>query len=98
MTASANCDECGKIKLELREAWMDAWLSAGEEFRAAWLALPGGTEEDAARAEEIFPTAGIRHRQAERLRQAVMTKFAHEARTGHKIPLWRRGSDPAEEE
>lgn len=97
MVSPADCEECRKIKLELREAWMNAWLSADEEFRAAWLALPGGTEEDAARAEELFPRANIEHERAERLRKAVMTKFAHEARTGHKIPLWRRGPDPAKE-
>ncbi len=97
MVSPADCEECRKIKLELREAWMEAWLSADEEFRAAWLALPGGTEEDAARAEELFPRANIEHERAERLPKAVMTKFAHEARTGHKIPLWRRGPDPAKE-
>ncbi|MGC2334046.1 MAG: hypothetical protein WA581_21520 [Candidatus Acidiferrales bacterium] len=97
MTASADCDECRKIKLELREAWMDAWFSADEEFRVTWLALPGGTEEDAARAEELFPKANIKHKQAERLRQGVMTKFAHEAGTGHKIPLRRRGPDSTKE-
>ena len=69
---------------------MDAWLSADEEFRAAWLALFGGTEEDAARAEELFPMANIEHTRAERLRHAIMTKFRHEVETGHKIPL--RGS------
>jgi hypothetical protein len=87
MKTSAECDECRKIKAELREAWMDAWLSADEEFRAAWLALPGGTEEDAARAEELFPKANIEHKRAERLRQAIMTKFRREAQTGHKLPL-----------
>jgi hypothetical protein len=87
MMALAKCDECRKIKAELHEAWMDAWLSADEEFRAAWLALPGGTEEDAARAEELFPKANVEHNRAERLRQAIMTKFRHEAQTGHKIPL-----------
>jgi hypothetical protein len=82
-----DCDECRKITLELREAWMEAWLSADEGFRAAWLALSGGTEEDAARAEALFPKANIEHRHAERLRQAIMIKFRHEAQTGHKIPL-----------
>jgi hypothetical protein len=89
MKTSADCDECRKIKLELREVWMDAWLSADEDFRKAWLALRGGTEEDAARAEELFPKANIEHRHAERVRQAVMMKFRHEAQTGHKIPLRR---------
>ncbi len=66
---------------------MDAWFSADEEFRTAWLALRGGTEEDAARADELFPKANIERRHAERLRQAIMIKFRHEAQTGHKIPL-----------
>ena len=73
--------------MALREAWAEAWLSADEEFRAAWLALPGGTEEDAARAEELFPKANIEPGRADRLRQAIMIKFRHEAQTGHKIPL-----------
>jgi hypothetical protein len=89
MIGPADCDECRKITLELREAWMDAWLSADEEFRAAWLSLPGGTEEDAERAEELFPKANIKHEHAERLRQAIMMKFRHETQTGHKIPLRR---------
>jgi hypothetical protein len=88
MAAFADCEECRKITMELREAWAEAWLSADDEFRAAWLALPGGTEEDAQRAEELFPKANINN--AERVRQAVIMKFRHEAQTGHKIPL--RGS------
>ena len=87
MTASADCEDCRKITLELREAWMEAWLSADEEFRKTWLALRGGTEEDAARAEELFPKANIEHKRAERLRKAVLMKFRHEAMTSHKIPL-----------
>jgi hypothetical protein len=87
MTASADCEECRKITLELREAWTDAWLSADEEFRKTWLALRGGTEEDVARAEELFPKANIERKRAERLQQAIMIKFRHEAQTGHKIPL-----------
>jgi hypothetical protein len=85
MAGSADCEECLKIKLELREAWMDAWLSADEEFREAWLALPGGTEEDAARAEELFPKANVKN--AERVQKAIFMKMRHEAMTGHKIPL-----------
>jgi hypothetical protein len=85
MTASADCEECRKITLELREAWMDAWLSADEEFRKAWLALRGGTEEDVAHAEELFPKANIKS--AERVQKAIFMKFRHEAMTGHKIPL-----------
>lgn len=84
---AAACDECRKIKVELREAWRDAWFSADEEFRAAWLGLLGGTEDDAARAEELFPKANIERKRAERVRQAIMAKFMHEAQTGHKIPL-----------
>lgn len=87
MANDAACDECQRITRELREAWTEAWLSADEEFRAAWLALPGGTEEDAARAEELFPRANIEHKRADRLRQAIMTKFKHETQTGHKISL-----------
>ena len=64
---------------------MDAWLSADEEFRAAWLALPGGAEEDAARAEELFPKANVKN--AERVQKAIFMKFRHEAMTGHRIPL-----------
>ncbi len=85
MVSAADCDECRKITMELRDAWMDAWLSADEEFRAAWLALPGGTEEDAARAEELFPRANVKN--AERVQKAIFMKFRHEAQTGHKIPL-----------
>lgn len=87
MNAFADCDECRKIRLELREAWMDAWLSADKEFRSAWLALLGGTEEGAERAEEFFPKANIAPKRAERVRQALMMKFRHETQTGHKIPL-----------
>jgi hypothetical protein len=82
-----DCDECRKIRMELHEAWMDAWLETDEEFRAAWLGLLGGTEEDATRAEELFPKANVKQEHAERLRQAIMVKFRHEAQTGHKIPL-----------
>jgi hypothetical protein len=87
MATTAACEECRKIKMGLREAWMEAWLSADEEFRAPWLGLLGGTEDDAARAEELFPKANIEHKRAERVRQAIMAKFSHEALTGHKIPL-----------
>jgi hypothetical protein len=45
MVAPAACDECRKIKLELREAWMDAWLETDPEFRAAWLGLFGGPKQ-----------------------------------------------------
>jgi len=92
MAVSADCDECRKIKLELSEAWMDAWLSADKEFRAAWLGLFGGTEEDAQRAEDLFPKAKIEPKRAERVRQAVMMKFRHETQSGHKIPLRRNSS------
>lgn len=88
MAVSPACDECRKIRLELREAWMDAWLSADKEFRSAWLALLGGTEEDAERAEGLFPKANIAHKHADRLWQAMTMKFRHEALTSHKIPLW----------
>jgi hypothetical protein len=88
MSAYAVCDERRKITQEVHEAWAAAWLSTDKEFRAAWLALLGGTEEDAARAEELFPKVNVKH--AERLRQAIKMKFSHEARTGHKIPLpWK---------
>jgi hypothetical protein len=86
MAASADCDECRKLTMELREAWSEAWLSADEEFRAAWLALPGGTEEDAARAEELFPKANVKN--AERVQKAIFMKMRHEATTGQRIPLW----------
>jgi hypothetical protein len=79
------CDECRKITDELREAWFDAWLSADQELRDAWRGLIGGTEEDAARAAEIFPKALVKS--PDRVRRAIMMKFEHEARTGHKIPL-----------
>ncbi len=81
------CDECRRIALELREAWTEAWLSTDDEFRAAWTGLLGGTEEDLARAEEIFPRTKVAN--ADQLRKVVMKKFEHEALTGHKIPLHR---------
>jgi hypothetical protein len=92
MNVSADCDECRKIKLELREAWIDAWLETDPGFRAAWLGLLGGTEEDAERAEELFPKANIAHEHAERVPQAVMMKLSHEARTAHKITLRRKSA------
>ncbi len=92
MVARAACDECRKIKLELREAWMDAWLETDPGFRAARLGLLGGTEEGVARAEELFPKAKVTQKQSERLRKAIMARFSHEARTGHKIPLRRKSA------
>jgi hypothetical protein len=89
MADHADCDECRKITLELREAWAEAWLSAGEEFRTAWIGLIGGTEEAAERAEKIFPKTTIERKHSERVRQAIRAKFTHEAQTGHKIPLRR---------
>jgi len=85
--SGSSCDECRKIAIELREVWTEAWLSTDDEFRAAWTGLLGGTEEDLARAEEIFPRTKVAN--ADRLRKAVMKKFKHETLTGHKIPLRR---------
>jgi len=45
----------------------------------------GGTEEDAARAGELMPRA--RFRNALEVNRALMRKFAHEARAGHKIEM-----------
>ena len=80
------CKECEAIALELREAYADAWISSDQGSRDAWIAtykLVGGTEEDAVRAEELVSSAQFRD--ALRVKQAIRRKFAHEARSGHKV-------------
>ncbi len=81
------CDECEAIAQELSEAYEDAWLSGDEAFRDGWAAtykLIGGTEDDVAEAEALLPTARLREVPL-RINRAIERKFAHEARSGHKI-------------
>ena len=86
MNNFAACKECEAIALELREACADAWISSDEESRDAWIAtykLIGGTEEDSVRAEQLVSAAQFRD--PLRINQALRRKFAHEARSGHKV-------------
>jgi hypothetical protein len=88
MNPRASCDECEAIEQELREAYADAWISSDQASRDALAAihkLMGGTEEDAERAEALIPNA--RFEDPLRINRALHRKFAHEARSGHKIPL-----------
>jgi len=88
MNNFAACKECEAIALELREACADAWISSDEESRDAWIAtykLIGGTEEDAVRAEELV--AAAQFLEPLRINRALEKKFAHEARSGHKVAL-----------
>ncbi len=80
------CHECMAIARELGEAHSDAWTSSDKASRDAWLAtykLIGGTEEDVARAEELIPFARLQD--PLRINRPLLKKFAHEARSGHKI-------------
>jgi hypothetical protein len=96
------CQECQSIAEEIAAAFADAWESSGHKFKDAWIAthkMIGGTEEDAARAEEIlggYRAEPLRHfgfavgeRGSEvapaRIREALSRKYEHEALTGHKI-------------
>jgi hypothetical protein len=86
MDKYARCGECQAIAKELGEAYADAWDSSDRRTREAWDAiykLIGGTEEDAERAEQLAPTAVFR--EPLRINGALQTKFAHEARVGHKV-------------
>jgi hypothetical protein len=90
----AHCDECEAIAEELGEAYADAWFSADQVSKDAWIAvrtLIGGTEQDAVRAEEVILRA--RFQNPLRINQALQRKFAHEARSGHKI--LRAGWEPS---
>ena len=84
------CNECEAIRQELRDAYAEAWISADQATREAWVAtyrLIGGTEEDAARAEELIPKAEFRERL--RIRKAVEKMFAHVGQSGHKPGSFR---------
>jgi len=88
MDTRARCEECVAIAQEFGEAYADAWISGDQAFRDAWLAtynLIGGTEEDAERAEALASPAGSPR--PLRINRALLRKFAHEARSGHKILL-----------
>ena len=88
MNTRARYAECLAIAQELGEAYADAWIQSDQAFRDAWLAtynLIGGTEEDALRAEALASPAGSRRHI--RINRALLRKFAHEARSGHKILL-----------
>ncbi len=88
MNNIAPCKRCAAIAQELREAYADAGISSDQESRDAWIAiyrLIGGTEEDALRAEELSPAAQFR--EPLRINRAIHRKFAHEARSGHKV-VW----------
>ena len=81
------CKECRAIAQELRNAYLRTWLSAGPEFRDAWLAaskLRGGTEEDVRRAEELFPKAQLKD--SPEINDALRKKYVHEAVSGHTVP------------
>lgn len=83
-----DCSECQAIARELSEAYAEAWANADHQTREASLAvqkLLGGTEEDAERAEELVANAKpLDYRQ--RIQRALLKKYTHQARTGHKIP------------
>ena len=86
MDNRAACQECLAIARELDEVYADAWISGDQAFREAWIAtyqLIGGTEEDFTRAEEMapFPVSA----ESKKIDRALLKKFAHEARSGHKI-------------
>jgi hypothetical protein len=83
---NSSCDECKAIAQELREAYAEAWDSSDQVSKDAWLAtyqMIGGTEDDATRAEELVPVAQFQ--EPRRINQALHKKFAHEARSGHKV-------------
>ena len=99
------CQECEIIAQEIAAAYADAWASSDQKFKDAWIAaykMIGGTEEDAARAEEILNGIGadplrqlrplIDQSSAEvgpaRIREAIMRKYKHQALTGHTIHAW----------
>ena len=88
MVTRTRCEECVAVAQELGEAYADAWISCDQAFREAWLAtynLIGGTEEDLERAEALASPAGSQRHL--RINRALLRKFAHEARSGHKILL-----------
>ena len=96
-----SCPECQSIAEEIAAAFADAWES-DHNFKDAWIAtrkMIGGTEDDAARAEEILggyraePLRNLGFAVSERnsegaparIREALSRKYEHEAFTGHKI-------------
>jgi hypothetical protein len=96
------CQECQSIAEAIAAAFADTWESSDHKFKDAWIAtrkMIGGTEEDAARAEDIlsgYRAEPLRHfrfaageRSSEvapaRIREALSRKYEHEALTGHKI-------------
>jgi|ERR1700693_2992017 hypothetical protein len=88
MSNHVSCDECEDIAREIAEAYRDAWISGDQAFRDAWVAtyqLIGGTEEDASRTQELVSAAHVRN--PLRINRVLHRKLAHEARSGHKIPL-----------
>jgi len=92
------CEECRAILRDYRSAWRalagemgQSRLASDPEFRQDWLqARKLRTEEDVTLAEEVFPA--IQFKSSPVVRLAIWRKFAHEARTGHKVELWRRRS------
>jgi hypothetical protein len=83
------CDECLKIREELRGAVADAWLSADQktkDARVAMYRMIGGTEADAERAEQLLapfvrgPESMVQNRV-----HAIMSRMSlHAAQSGHK--------------
>jgi hypothetical protein len=78
--------ECLAVARELDEVSADAWISGDQAFREAWIAtyrLIGGTKEDFTGAEEMapFPVSA----ESKKIDPALLKKFAHAARSGHKI-------------
>lgn len=96
------CHECEMIAREIATAYADAWASSYRKFKDAWIAtykMIGGTEEDAAHAEEIlsgfradpFRQLGPANHEGTaevgpaRIREAIMRKYEHQTLTGHTI-------------
>lgn len=84
------CDECLAIARDLKEAIADAQSAsarASGDMALAVETLRGGTEEDAFRFEELLSAPALRAcaGPSSRLTRILSMKFAHEARTGHKV-------------
>jgi hypothetical protein len=81
------CGECYAIAREIADAYAEAWLSADDKFKAAWIArnrLIGGTEDDFLRAEELSRQVKSAAGSA-KIGNAIVKMHAHQARTGHRV-------------
>jgi hypothetical protein len=72
------CKECRAIAQELRSAYLRTWLSAGPEFRDAWLAA------SKLGAEKPFPKAQLKD--SPEINDVLRKKYVHEAVSGHTVP------------